>query len=244
MAQVDKHIPMFCLLLALLVLGCGDKGGGNEQSDGAAGSVVAGDGSVAAGGDASGNSGTSASGQGGGAGTTAGTGGSVDSQEQTPPPENPRELGPPDGIHCESTYNPPAETCSAGSRCCLNNSGEEQGQLCIADGGKCPVCNDTTCGQLLCDGPEDCPAGQFCCYLRRSCGISEDCNPEDPSHNRFASWMNVACQTSCEGSDDSYKFDTLVVCKDDRDCPGPYKWGRCSGFDLEVLPRGIDVCYD
>ena len=166
------------------------------------------------------------------------------SEEQTPPPETPRELGPPDGIHCESRYNPPPETCSAGSRCCLNSTGEEQGQLCIADGGTCPVCDDSTCGQLLCDGPEDCPAGQFCCYSRRSCGISEDWNPGEPSHNIYSSWMNVVCQTSCEGSEVTHDLDTLVVCKDDRDCPGPYEWGRCHGFDLEVLPRGIDVCYD
>ncbi|MBN1656334.1 MAG: hypothetical protein JXA30_21370, partial [Deltaproteobacteria bacterium] len=163
MAQVDKHIPMLCSLLALLVLGCGDKGGGNEQSNGAAGSVVAGDGSVAAGGDASGNSGMSASGQGGGAGTIAGAGGSAGSEEQTPPPERPRELGPPDGIQCKGLYDSSPKTCSAGSRCCLNSSGEEQGQLCITDGGKCPLCDETDCGQLLCDGPEDCPAGQFCC---------------------------------------------------------------------------------
>jgi hypothetical protein len=231
MAQVDKHIVMFCLLLASLVLGCGDKSGGNEQSAGAAGSV-------SAGGGASGSSGVSASGQDGGAGTTAGAGGSAGSEEQTPPPENPRELGPPDGIQCKSLYDPSPKTCSAGSRCCLNSSGEEQGQLCIADGGKCPVCDETDCGQLLCDGPEDCPAGQFCCYSRRSCGVSEDCNPEDPSRNRFASWMNVACQTSCEG------IEVMVVCKDDRDCPGPYDGGRCRRFTLEVLPRGINVCFD
>ncbi|MBN1652581.1 MAG: hypothetical protein JXA30_02275, partial [Deltaproteobacteria bacterium] len=78
--------------------------------------------------------------------------------------------------------------------------------------------------------------------LRRSCGISEDCNPEDPSHNRLASWINVACQTSCENSE-VHDLDTFVVCKEDEDCPGPYKSGRCRWFDLEILPREINVCF-
>ncbi|MBN1656333.1 MAG: hypothetical protein JXA30_21365 [Deltaproteobacteria bacterium] len=235
-------------LLALLVLGCGDKDDGNKEPKGVAGSAADGDGE-------SGSSGMSASGQGGGgdsatpgqgggSGTTAGASGSAGSKEQTPPPEMPRELGPPDGIYCRSAFGkPPSETCSAGSRCCPNDAGGNHEQVCIADGGKCPVCDAVTCGQLLCDGPEDCSAGQFCCYANQGmCEFNpEDCTPEDSSAED-SYWIVVECQARCVG-DQRDPDHGMVVCKDDRDCPGPYVAGRCRELNTGQLPYGLKACY-
>jgi hypothetical protein len=216
---------VICSLLAGLVLGCGDKDGGNEQSDGASGSVAGG---------------SDASGQGGGAGTTAGAGGSGGSKEQTPPPEMPRELGPPDGIHCESAFDPPSETCPAGSRCCPNDTGGDHEQVCIPDGGKCPACDSFTCGQLLCDGPEDCSAGQFCCFAKKGfCYNYEDCVSEYPDDDSL--WISVDCRARCVG-DQRDPDHGMVVCKDDRDCPGRYVAGRCQELNTGRLPYGLKAC--
>jgi hypothetical protein len=236
MMYMCKRFMICCTLLGSLASGCGDSGDGDKPSNGAAGSTASGSGGSGTGG--SGTSGTSASGQGGGGGTMAGASGSAGSQEQTPPPEMPRELGPPDGIYCESAFDPPPETCSAGSRCCPNDVGGEHEQVCIADGGKCPPCDAVTCGQLLCDGPEDCSAGQFCCYANQGSCKS---NPEDCTGFQNSYWMVVECQARCVG-DQGDPEHGIVVCKDDRDCPGRYVRGRCQPLDTGQLPYGLKVC--
>jgi hypothetical protein len=222
---------VICSLLTWLAPGCGDKGGGNEQSNGAAGSG-------AGAGGASGSSGMSASGQGGGAGTTAGSGGSAGTKEPTPPPEMPRELGPPDGIYCRSQLGP-TRTCPAGSRCCPYF--DDETDLCMIDGGKCPACDIFSCGQLLCDGPEDCPAGQFCCYaIEDSCKNDSDCTAKSPAFED-SYWISVECQTRCV-SNQRDPDHGMVVCKDDRDCPGPYEAGQCLQYSVGVLPYGLKIC--
>ncbi|MBN1652580.1 MAG: hypothetical protein JXA30_02270 [Deltaproteobacteria bacterium] len=243
--QVDNRLVMFCLLLAWLALGCGDKDGGKKEPNSVAGSAAAGGGESGSSGMSAsgqgGGGGSATSGQGGGAGTTAGASGSAGSKEQTPPPENPRELGPPDGIYCESDFEePPRRTCPAGSRCCPY--GEDDTDPCILDGGTCHPCAHVTCGQLLCDGPEDCSSGQFCCYANQgSCKYNSDCTPADPVADD-AYWMVVECQERCVG-DQRDPDHGMVVCKDDRDCPGPYVAGRCRDLDVHRIPHGLKACF-
>lgn len=235
MIKAHKCFVTPCLLLAWLGLGCGDDSNGAEQPSGSGGSATGGGGASAI-------AGMSASGQGGSGGTMAAAGGSAGSKQPTPPPEMPRELGEPDGIYCESDFNDPlVETCSAGSRCCPGDSALEDEQVCIADRGKCPPCDALTCAQLLCDGPEDCSAGQFCCYSRSICrGKPEDCTAESPAFED-SDWMNVDCQARCVG-DQRDPDHGAVVCQDDRDCPGPYVAGRCQSLMAGQLPYGIKIC--
>lgn len=243
MVDTHKCLAMLCSVLVWLGSGCGDDGSGNEQPNGAAGSATGGGG-------ASADAGTSTSGEGGGgAAATSGqggggtTGGSAGAQEQTPPPEMPRELGPPDGIYCESAFDPPTETCPAGSRCCPNGLGGRIEQVCV-DGSQCPACDGTSCGELLCDGPEDCGGGEFCCYTRHGiCRNSpEACVPANTLAEE-ASWRSVECRARCVGDQDDPDHGT-VVCQDDRDCPGPYVAGRCRPLDVSAVPFGLKACLD
>lgn len=227
MTSSHKVFMMLCSLLVWLGLGCGDDGSGSATQDN----------------DAGGSATSGVSSQGGGGGTADGAGATAASQEPTPPPEMPRALGPPDGIYCESAFDPPPETCSAGSRCCPNGPGGDHEQVCIADAAPCPTCDTQDCGQLLCDGPEDCSAGQFCCYAKRGfCGNNpEDCTPEYPAFED-SSWISVDCRARCVG-DLSDPDHGVVVCQDDRDCPGPYAAGRCQPIGVgQLLPFGIKVC--
>jgi len=231
---------MLCLLPAwlglALALGCGSK---EDRNDGSSGATGAGTGGATAG--ASGGSGASSSGRGGSAGGGAGAAGAAGTKETTPPPEMPRELGPADGIYCESDFNrPPSQTCPAGSRCCP--FGEMDTDPCVPDAGKCQACGHTTCGQLLCDGPEDCSGGQFCCYADRGfCkDNSADCTPEYPNAEE-SDWTSVDCRERCVGDQHDLDYG-IVVCKDDRDCPGPYVEGRCKPLELFALPHGLKVC--
>jgi hypothetical protein len=239
MIPSHKRLAMLYALLAGLGLGCGDDGNGENGAagSGTGGGAVSGTGSDTGGGGTSGSSGMSASGQGGGAGLTGGAGGSAGSREQTPPPEMPRDLGPADGIYCQSLVGgPPSQMCPAGSRCCPSR--DRDADPCVLDGGQCPACDAVTCGQLLCDGPEDCSTGQFCCYANRgSCSNNDDCTGRENSY-----WMVVDCRARCV-SDQRDPDHGMVACKDDRDCPGPYVVGRCRELRTGQLPFGIKVCY-
>ena len=241
MHNEHERLVVTCLLLAWLGLGCGEKGGdepsntaGTSGASGSSGMTAAGSGDSGSSGMTAGRSGASGS---------AGAAGSAGSKEPTPPPEMPRDLGPKDGIHCESALNnPPPETCSAGSRCCPNGPGGEHAQVCIAGGEQCPACDAVTCGQLLCDGPEDCPGAQFCCYaMEGSCKSNADCAPADPAA-QDSSWISVECQERCV-PDLRDPDHGMVACKDDRDCPGPFMAGRCRPLDSAELPFGIKVCF-
>lgn len=222
----------------LLSLGCGDDADSSDPtagaggSSGTGGSLHDGGGGVAGDRDASGGSGSS------GDGGMSGTGGG----EPTPPPEMPRDLGPADGIYCESHYVPPPETCDVGEKCCPNSSTKVV-EVCVPGGDLCPGCQGNECGQMLCDGPEDCGGEQFCCFAERGfCrNNSEVCIPAYPSSEE-SSWMTVECRSRCVGE----PFDPdhgIVVCKDDRDCPGPLVTGRCKPLlDNSVIPNGIQIC--
>lgn len=220
---------LFCSLLTWL--GCGADSSGAKQPESGRGGGGA---SAAYEGD---DGESAASGRGGG-------GGSAGSRELTPPPEMPRELDGPDGIYCQSNFNdPPAQTCAAGSRCCpgTSASASENLEVCVADGGKCRPCASVTCAQLLCDGPEDCSGGTFCCYSRRTCkGKSEDCTAEAPAFEA-AAFMTVECKARCVGNQRDPDHGA-VVCKDDRDCPGRYVAGRCRPLMAGMLPYGIKIC--
>ena len=179
---------------------------------------------------------------GGKSGAGAGVGGSgAGGRLSTPPPEMPRGLGAPDGVYCESDFKPPPETCAAGSRCCPNDEGGEHQQVCTKD-AKCPACDGVTCAQLTCDGPEDCSGGQFCCYSEDGfCKNNPDtCVPADPAFGT-SSWISVECKARCVG-DQSDPDHGIVVCKDDHDCPGKYKAGRCQDLNTHLIPNGIKVC--
>jgi hypothetical protein len=239
-------------LLALLGVGCGDDASDEPAGAGAAGSDTGGVGGSDAGSSgasASGGSGgsTTMSGAGGSAGSggsaaTGGAGGAAGSQEPTPPPEMPRELGPADGIYCESAFDPPPETCSVGSRCCPNGLGSDREEVCIEGDQLCPACDTVTCGQLRCDGPEDCPSAQFCCYaMEGSCKDNADCTAADPV-NDDSSWTSTECQARCV-SDLRDPDHGMVACKDDRDCPGPLVAGSCRALGSAELPFGLKVCY-
>jgi hypothetical protein len=235
MMKAHKCFVTPCLLLAWLGLGCGDDSNGTEQPRGSGGSATGGGG-------ASVIAGMSGSGQGGSGGTMAAAGGSAGSKAPTPPPAMPRELGPPDGIYCQSAFDPPPETCSAGSRCCPNGLGSRREEVCIADGQLCPECDVVTCGQLLCDGPEDCPSAQFCCYAKQgSCSNNADCTPASPT-DEDSFWTSTECQARCV-PDLRDPDHGMVACKDDRDCPGPYIAGQCRPLNISELPFGINVCY-
>jgi hypothetical protein len=111
----------------------------------------------------------------------------------------------------------------------------------MPDAGKCRPCDKVTCAQLLCDGPEDCSAGLFCCYSRRTCGGNpDDCTAAAPVFED-SEWMNVGCQARCVG-DQRDRDHGAVVCKDDRDCPGRYVVGRCRPLMSGQLPYGIKIC--
>lgn len=173
---------------------------------------------------------------------TGGTGGSAGSDEPTPQPEMPRELGPADGIYCESAFDPPPETCAVGSRCCPNGLGGDREEVCIADDQLCPACETVTCGQLRCDGPEDCPSALFCCYaMEGSCKDNADCTADNPA-TEDSSWTSTECQARCV-PDLRDPDHGMVACKDDRDCPGPYVAGRCRALQSAELPFGLKVCY-
>jgi hypothetical protein len=219
-------------LLALLGSGCGgDSNVAKQPASGKGGGGAAAKSEVGA-----------AAASGGSGGTKTGAAGSTAGREPTPQPEMPRQLGKPDGIYCESQFNhPAAETCAAGSRCCPGVSTTEDRQVCIADQGKCPACDAVTCAQLLCDGPEDCASGQFCCYSRRTCsGNPDDCTPKNEAF-KDSTWMTVACQARCVDNQRDPDHGA-VVCKDDHDCPGPYVAGRCQSQPAVELPYGLKVC--
>jgi hypothetical protein len=224
MMKAHMCFVMLGALLASLGLGCGaDSNGAKQPASGTGGGGA-----------------SAAAGTGGGGGTKAGAGGSAGSRAPTPPPEMPRQLGKPDGIYCESQFNdPPAETCSAGSRCCPGDSVTNKDPVCIADRGKCPVCDSVTCAQLLCDGPEDCSAGLFCCYSRDTCK-AEDCTPKNSAFVD-SNFMNVECRARCVDNQRDPDHGA-VVCKDDHDCPGPYVAGRCKSLPPTELPYGLKFC--
>lgn len=252
--HTDKRLVMSCSLLVWLALSCGDNGdgdgsagagtsgGGTSATGGASASGDGGGGASATGGISAsgrgGGGGSATSGQGGGGEAAAGAGGTAGNQEPTPPPEMPRELGPPDGIYCESTIDPPAETCSAGSRCCPNGLGGTIDQVCV-DGPQCPPCVGTSCGELVCDGPEDCAGGAFCCAATSSCARNPDTCV--PAGNENPEWRSTECRMRCVGDRRDPDHGT-VVCKDDRDCPGPYVAGRCQPLDASGIPFGLKAC--
>ena len=224
--NVCMRVAVFSSLVALVAQGCGDGKGSNEATSGAGSSAVS----------ASGGRGGAAETKGG-----AGAGGSAGSRAPTPPPAMPRALGPADGILCQSTFDPPPQTCSAGSRCCPNGLGSRREDVCFDGGEKCPACEAPDCGELLCDGPEDCPSAQFCCWSKDGfCRSNADCTPGAPTFEQ-SSWTSTECQTRCVG-DQRDPDHGAVVCKDDRDCPGPYMAGRCRPLNSSELPFGIKVC--
>lgn len=159
----------------------------------------------------------------------------------TPQPEMPRDLEP-DGVYCESLFQPPAEVCPSGSRCCPNGLGGQREEVCMPEGELCEPCGAAQCGHLDCDGPEDCGPGQFCCS-----SFGGFCNDEpgecsrDDSNVGQVSWITVECRDRC-GSDLGDPDRGTVVCQDDRDCPGSFVAGRCEPFQIPDLPRGLKIC--
>lgn len=174
----------------------------------------------------------------GGKGGAAAVGGG--SLAPSPPPEMPRELGAADGVLCKSDLNrPPTKTCEVGARCCPNDEGGRHEEVCTTD-AKCPACDGVNCAQLLCDGPEDCSGGLYCCYIMAgSCEQNPDtCTAAAPSFEG-STWATVECKARCVTGGREFG---QVVCKDDRDCPGPYKAGRCQELNISDPPNGLKIC--
>jgi hypothetical protein len=239
-----QRFAISCVLLTCvgIGLGCGDKD--KKGSDAAVSGKSGTAGAVSDSGQSGGGKAGSSAGSAGMTQSTAGTSGtgasSVGGSQSTPPPEMPRMLGPADGVYCESDVKPPPKTCAVGSRCCPNDEGGTHQEVCTTD-AKCPACDGVTCGQLLCDGPEDCSAGQFCCYSKNgSCKNNAQCTPANTAFESSV-WINVECRARCV-SDQRDPDHGIAVCKDDRDCPGKYKAGRCQPMNLGDPPNGLKVC--
>jgi hypothetical protein len=77
--------------------------------------------------------------------------------------------------------------------------------------------------------------------MEGSCKDNADCTAASAA-TEDSSWTSTECQARCV--DDQRDPDHgMVVCKDDRDCPGPYVAGRCRALEVSELPFGLKVCY-
>ena len=110
------------------------------------------------------------------------------------------------------TQGAPSNTCTLPEHCCFSNYTAQHNGYCTT----------SSCGwgQIDCDGPEDCAAGQYCCATKDEIGWTVACQSgtcgAPPLHEELCHDSSTCGARSCVNTIDAANYDlprTLYVCR-------------------------------
>lgn len=112
----------------------------------------------------------------------------------------------PDGVRCDDT------TCAPGAQYCCVGSVLNGDHCTTKSLGDCAFENFGNARGFRCDGPEDCPAGQVCCFVDSDsvgAACSATCNGAVVCHTT----ADCAAGTTCAGPIDDDLFERYLRCR-------------------------------